>query len=474
MQNFYGSNPGEDDRGRKMAQDFENRLQQGYHTYIDLLSVEEIFQYYLSDVDLFKAAQLISYARSSHPYSAELYLKEAWLEMEFKRHDHALACVNEALELDPGDSDTIFLKTEILAKLDRYEEAIDLLRGMLCITLSPKEVLLQMGNVAQLCGMERQSEAYYREALDHAPDFEEAVYELGFLLESLDKEEEAIKVYADFLEKRPYSAKIWYEIGRLYEGTNQCEKALEAFDYAVIVRETQQKEVFFQAIYQKGRMLLATGESQEAIGCFLSAIDSEPNDVHSLYFLAKSYQASGMVKDAIRSFQSVIKQDPDYVEAWTDLAISLENCTKYLEAIFYFQKAYRLDEDNEMLAFQIARCEYKLGNRFSAHEHIEQAIDLKPDAFCIWEDWAALLAGDNRLRDALEFAEKGLAINPKGASWYYLVAAYAFLNQEEMQAFSLLKNAMLMEPAGYELLFQIAPDMRDDILVQSLITRYIQ
>lgn len=474
MQNFYGSNPGEEERGRKMAQDFEKRLQQDYHTYIDLLSVEEIFQYYLSESNLFKAAQLIGYARSSHPGSADLYLKEAWLEMEFLRHEHALTCVEEALKLDQGDPDTVFLKTEILAKLDRYEEAIDLLRGMLSITLSPKEVLLQMGNVAQLCGKERQSEQYYREALNHAPDFEEAVYELAFLLESLDKDEEAIKVYADFLEKRPYAAKVWYEIGRLYETSGKMRLALDAFDYAVIVWETQRKDIYFQAVYQKGRILLAMGKAGEAISCFLKAIDSHPNDVHTLFHLGKAYQTAGMLKDAIRNFQMVVKQDPDYVEAWTELAVSLESCEKYLEAVFYYQKAFRLEEENEMLAFQIACCEYKLGNLFSAWEHIEQAIELQPEAFCIWKGWAALLAGDGRLADALDFTREGLRKNPKSAPLYYLVAAYSYLNNKESQAFSLLKNAMLMEPTQYELIFQIAPDMQDDILVQSLIARYKQ
>jgi tetratricopeptide (TPR) repeat protein len=472
MQNFYNSNPGEEARGRKLALDFEKRLQQGCHTYIDLLSVEEIFHYYHTKNNLLKAVQLVQYARTWHPDAADLFLKEAWLRLELRDHEEALAAVEQALLLDPSEPNIVFLKTEILAKLDRYEEAIDLLRGMLSITLSPKEVLLQMGNVAQLCGHERQSEQYYREALNHAPDFEEAVYELAFLLESLDKNKEAIAVYVDFLEKRPYAAKVWYELGRLYDMEGDSLGALDAFDYAIIVEETEYRQTHFQAIYEKGKTLLSLNRAEEAIGCFLKAVDCQKDDIHAKFFLGISYKEAGMFKLAIRYFQLVVKQDPYYIEGWTELGLCLESWEKYLEAVFYYYKAFRLETDSEKLAFYIARCEFKLGNLFSAQEHVYQAIELCPDAFYVWEGWAALLAGEGHPMQALRFVKEGLNMNPRQASLYYLASAYAYLNKEHTQAFNYLKNAMLMGPLQEELLFRLAPNMKEDILIQSLIERY--
>ncbi len=472
MQNFYGSNSGEDDRGRKMARDFEERLRQGYQTYIDLLSVEEIFQYYLSELNLLKAAKLIRYAQLIHAESAELLRKEAWLEMELRQHEAALLCIEQALNLDPMDPEIIFLKTEILARLDRYDEAIELLRSMLSITLSPKEVLLQMGNVAQMCGKESQSEQYYREALNHAPDFEEAVYELAFLLESLDKEEEAIHVYEDFLEKRPYAPHVWYELGRLYVQSELLEKALEAYDYAIIVQETIDKSAYFRAIYQKGIILLDMGQAREAMACFLKANDCQPNDMHNLFYMGRAYQAEGLLKDAIRYFQRVVKLDADYMEAWAEIGACLERCEKFLEAVYYYQKAYRLEEENEKLAFRIACCEYKLGNLFSAQEHLCQALELQADAICIWKEWAALLTADGRPGAALAFLEKGLESHPKNPEWYYLFAGYAFLNRQQALGINKLRNALLMDVDQVHLFFDIVPDLEQDVLIQGLIAQY--
>jgi len=407
MQNFYGSNSGEEARRRQLALDFEERIQQGYPHYVDLLSVEEIFQYYLSQNNLLKAAQLLRYAQQFHVHAAGLYQKEAWLEMEFHRHEQALEAIERALQLDPGEPSKIFMKTEILAKLDYYDRAINLLKGMLSVTLSPKEVLLQMGNVAQLCGKEHQSEAYYRQALDHAPDFQEAVYELAFLLEALEKHGEAIKVYQDFLEKRPYSAEIWYQLGRLLRGNGDLEAALEAYDFAILVKETTERKSYFSALFAKGRMLLDLERPKEALSCLLQANQSPERDVHGLFYVGVAYQNLGMVKDAIRYFRSVVRIDDDYIEAWSELAACLEGCEKYLEAVYYFQKAFRLDEYNERLAFRIACCEYKLGNHFSAREHLELALELEPDDIDIWKGWALLLMDQGSHRKALNFVKKG-------------------------------------------------------------------
>jgi len=54
------------------------------------------------------------------------------------------------------------------------------------------------------------------------------------------------------------------------------------------------------------------------------------------------------------------------------------------------------------------------------------------------------------------------------------VSAFAYLGELEREALYLLPNALIMAPEQRELLFEVAPEMRDDILVQSLIERYTQ
>jgi len=62
-----------------------------------------------------------------------------------------------------------------------------------------------MGNVSQICGEIDESQTYYEKALEIQPDFEDVLYELGFLLESDDRHDEAIKLYQNFLEDYPYT-----------------------------------------------------------------------------------------------------------------------------------------------------------------------------------------------------------------------------------------------------------------------------
>ncbi len=421
MQDQYGRGHFEEPHGHKSAREFEEMRRNRDFYFIDLLKVDEIFHYYLDQNDLVKALSLITFARQSHPQSAELDLKMAIIELEQGNCNFALQFVEDALAISPMHFECSLLKAEILAQLDRYDEAIKLLHHLRAVAHSTEEVLLQMGNVAQLCGHTQHSEQYYRQAIKEAPDFVEATYELAFLLESLGRHEEGIKIYENFLDAHPYTADIWYQLGILYARLEHYEKAIEAFDFATVV-----KDDFGQAHYKKGRTLLYLDRPEEALRAFLEAATHQPKDVHTLYYIGQTYRELDSPQNAIRYFHYVGKIDPDYADAWLGIGYCLEKSKKYLEAVHYFQKAFRLDEENEEICFAIASCEFRLGNRFSALEYLQYALDIKPDAIFIWNGWAAILAEEQGARAAAEFLEEGIKRNPKNSALYYLNAAYAY------------------------------------------------
>ena len=467
MQDQYGHGHFEEPLGHKSAREFEEKIRSRDFYFIDLLKVDEIFHYYLDQNDLVKAQHLVNFARQSHPACADLDLKMAIIELEQGNCNFALQCVNEALEKSPMHFECCLLKAEILAQLDRYDEAIKLLRHLRAVAPSSEEVLLQMGNVAQLCGHTVHSEQYYREALQEAPNFVEAVYELAFLLESLSRHEEGIKIYEAFLNEHPYTADIWYQLGILYARVEQYEKAIEAFDFATVV-----KDDFGQAFYKKGRTLLYLDRPQEALKAFLEAATSQPKDVHTLYYIGQTYRDLQVPKDAIRYFHYVGKIDPDYADAWLGIGYCLEKGQKYLEAVHYFQKAFRLDEENEEICFAIASCEFRLGNRFSALEYLQYALDIKPDAVFIWNGWAAILAEEQGVRAAADFLEEGIKRNPKNSAIYYLAAAYAYKAGFEEKAIGNFQNGLLLDHSYHELFFRYAPEARKDPMIMDLVTRY--
>ena len=78
--------------------------------------------------------------------------------------------------------DYVLFKSDLLAQLERYEEALSTLQDLMAFTDKREEVYLHMGNVAQVCGQAEDSESFYQMALSINPEFKEAVYELGISL----------------------------------------------------------------------------------------------------------------------------------------------------------------------------------------------------------------------------------------------------------------------------------------------------
>ncbi len=467
MQDHLGYNEFGEQNARKSAKEFERMLRRQEYQYLDLIKVDEIFNYYLNLNELGKAQQLVEFAIHSHPSSSDLYYKSSKIKFEFGKFVNALTQIELALSYSPGHPEYLTFKAELLAQLDRYPEAINMLGQLMNYTDHPEEVYLQMGNIAQICKQAEDSERFYRKALDICPDFEEALFELVFLLESKERIEEGAKLYEQYLEKFPYSSFVWHNLGTSYRKLGNYEKALEAFDYAVIINDE-----FSIAYFNKGELLIDLDRYEEALQCFLEVAAIQPKDVHTFYHIAECYENLEMYKYAIRYYAKSSKLDPEYVDAWLGLGYCLEKLEKFLEAVHYYSKAYKLDSDNQDICLSLAICEYKLENKYSAYQYLEHAIAIDPSELSVWQEWAQLLHMQGEHSSAISYLEEGIKINPTMAQLYYQLAAYAIDADHMAKGVSHLENALIMDFDAHYVLFHMVPQLSSDKLVLAIINQY--
>ncbi|RMG62503.1 MAG: tetratricopeptide repeat protein [Bacteroidetes bacterium] len=467
MPEEFGFHDFEEHRARQHARDFEKRLRNNEHFFIDLYQVDEIFQYYVQERSWDKAQRLLAFALETYASNADLYFKMARLEVERGEMDTALEEIDTALQFSPGNYDYLLARSEVLARLDRYEEACELLEGLIPLTEHPEEVFLQLGNVAQVCNEFEDSARYYRQALQLAPDYEEALMELGFLLESEDRGGEALSLYERYLDDNPYSASIWYQLGLWYHKAGNYERALEALEYALVIQDD-----FAAAYLYKGQVQMDLERYHDALRTFLEAGTIAPRDPNTLYQIAECYEHLDLFPEAIRYYSKVTELDPDYLEAWVGMGFCLEKRERYLEAVHFYHKAFRLDEENEEVCLALAICEYKLGNQHSAYLFLERAIALAPDELTIWQDWSELLYEQENYPGAISMLEEGIKLNPGLSPLYYQCAAYCLSSGFPEKGLMYLENALLMDYDAHDLLFHYEPGLRDDRDVRLLLRQY--
>ncbi|MEM8890782.1 MAG: tetratricopeptide repeat protein [Bacteroidota bacterium] len=467
MEEFFRNNDFEEQQTRASVREFENMLLEDSFFFIDLGKVEVIYNYYFQTNELHKARKLVDFALQSHPSSGALYYKLAKLEFEYGQYGNALGFIDTALSYSPLQIDYSIFKAEILVRLDRNKDSLDLMEEVLNISTRPEEIYMTMGNLAQISGDPVLSEEYYKRSLAIKPDFEEAVYELAFLLESEDRLTDSIALYEAYLDDYPYSEMVWYNLGVQYRKTGNYERAIECFDYCLAINDE-----LSAAYFQKGQLQMDLGRYQDALQSFLEANSLTPYDVHTLFHVADCYENLNMFRDAIRYYTKTSQVDPDFLDAFIGIGYCLEKQEKFMEAIHYYEKAFKLDDENPDVCMSIATCEFKLGNKHSSYMYLERAIQLNPQDVSIWQDWSSLLHEYTQYEGAISFLEEGLKYNPSEAELYFQLAAYCLETGHRSKGLNYLEHGLLLDYQAHYYLFHVDASLKHEPEVMELIRIY--
>jgi tetratricopeptide (TPR) repeat protein len=467
MKDYSGYNEFDDQRARNSALEFEEMLKSKEFYFLDLVKLDEIYNYYLNNQSLDKAGKLLSFAIKSHPANSELYFRQAQLQFETESYGKALRSIDYALRFSPHQFEFLLLKAEILGFLKHFDEAINILEELLPVAETPEDVYLHMGHIARICGRITRIEPYLRKALAIAPDCEEALYELAFLFESQSRWNDCVSLYDRFLEENPYAYYAWYNLSLVHGKTGNFERAVDTVEYSLAIRDD-----FASAWFHKGQMLMNMENYPAALQALLEVLTLEGEDPATLYHIGECYENEALYSRAFKYYLRATEEDPDYMNAWIGCGFSLEKLEKYLEAVHFYQKAHEVNPESTDALLSLSICEYKLGNEHSAYDCLQKAISLDPNDLNIWQDWAQLLADQGNPDGAVSFLEEGIRANPTLSELYFQCAAYAFEADRTDRALALLENGLLLDYENHYILFHYASDLAEDSLIAGLIKQY--
>ena len=130
----------------------------------------------------------------------------------------------------------------------------------------------------------------------------------------------------------------------------------------------------------RGKVLIESGQYQEAVRAFQQALQMDPASSEDAYLnLGNSYYQLGSFAASSDAFKHVLKINPHNSTAMFYLGLSLIQQKKYAESIPYFEKAGTLDSDFKQLSlFYIGEAHSELGNLLESSETWRQAIKVNP------------------------------------------------------------------------------------------------
>lgn len=222
---------------------------------------------------------------------------------------------------------------------------------------------------------------------------------------------QASQALRSYIALHAASSEALYLLGYSLYKEDKPGESLETFTKAAKFADPTAND--FQAI---GLDYVLLNDYSDAIKWLEHAVALEPDNVESLYALARCYYTQSRFNDAEKTFRSVLKLQPENRRAWQNIALVLEALNRPDEADKAFRRSieiasrdpktnewpyldyggFLLDHDRSTEAIPIlqravaiaprcAACHEKLGRslslvgRFSEAEHeLQQAVALDP------------------------------------------------------------------------------------------------
>ena len=234
------------------------------------------------------------------------------LPLAHKKLGQALAAVGRGKEADEEfqiyiDSDTnreAVIKAADLLNEERTEEAIDVLRSVL--KSKPDDVnAMRYLALAYRQGDKnlQDAEALLRSAVQQAPDFIPAWFDLGSLLSIRDKRMEAIAAYQKVVELGPENAAAWGGLGSAYAVAMYPDKSAEAYAKSIALKPNVPNVLMGQA-----HVLKTLGDQAGALKSYRAAIKIKP-DFGEVYWSMANLKIFQFEEEEVSAMLQQLEQD---------------------------------------------------------------------------------------------------------------------------------------------------------------------
>ncbi len=435
---------------------FEQMLEAGEQYFFDVEEFDEIISYYIEERASKRAFEVLSMAKSQHPATGDLILREAELMASTNRFQEALTIINKLEQVEKWNTDLFLTKASILSQIGNNRGAINTLEHVLTICQEEEKDEICINIAFECQNLEEPNEAieYLKKALQYNPENEEAIYEIAYCFDLIGNNQEAIETFVSVIDETPYSHHAWYCLGNVYLATGLVEDALRAYDYSIVIQDD-----FASGYFNKAMCLMQLELYDQAIDCFGQSLKFELIDSVCLYYIGECYLRLNQDRQAEIHFRKAIGKDDRLLDAWVGMATVLYKQNKTIEALHYIKKALKLDERSGENWYLQGEYQLDAGLEVEACTSFEKALEHGYNKTSIWLNYSEVLVSLEQFEKAEELLEKALSTCPKDSEIHYRYVAYLLVHGRIGDAEEMLIAALELNNEKVESLLAYYPEV---------------
>ena len=226
------------------------------------------------------------------------------------RYQEALNAFDNAIEIDPNNSEAWVGKGEALRIIGRNQESIDAFNKAIEIDPNNAFAWRSKGIVLTALGRNQEAITAIDRAMELDPNYLDALQFKGYALKGLGKQQEAAAVF---------------------------QRIIELSEKLILINQDD-----FILWHQKGNALHNLGKYQEAVDAYDKAIKLNPNDAWTWDNKGNPLFALGRYQEAVDAHNNATKLNPNVAWFWLNKGKALDALGKNQEANEAYKKAYEL------------------------------------------------------------------------------------------------------------------------------------
>jgi len=189
------------------------------------------------------------------------------------------------------------------------------------------------------------------------------------------------------------------------------------------------KEVRLAAAWSMRRTLSRSSEVGKEVEATLNHGVDQPVGVHRRAQLAID---QGRLEEAEQWLQRAVALDKTSAGGWEAYAILLGQMGRHGEALAKLRKAAALAPDSGRYPYLMALVQAEAGDQKMTEELFRKAVEIDPEYDRAWYNLGLLLAGQERLKEALEAIRQAEAVNQQTPEYPFALATiYLRLGDKE-------------------------------------------
>lgn len=287
------------------------------------------------------AAKAYEQAIELDPANSQLHVEYASLLADAGRIDQALASATKAVELDASNVDAHLLLGNLYQAgrdapgnveraLAEFERAVE---------LDPRQAsaLYALGRLYLGRHEYDKAAAVLERFARIQPDYDPANYLLALAYSELKQFDKAIALLERSLQERPGAARTLELLATLYEKSNQVELARQVYEKA-LAADPANSELRRRLAY----LYLSTRQYDQARLLYEKLVEENPDDLQALLQLGKVYMEQKDFSGAADQFYRALKIEADNVEINFNLALALGELGDRERAIQEFERLLKV------------------------------------------------------------------------------------------------------------------------------------